>query len=106
MNTSAITQYMGAARHTSGGDSAAIERLRRCAMAACMCDANPSVVIEGRTFCFTGRSPRMRRPMIERVLEERGAIMREGVSRKTDYLVVCSEGSGLLAIRFVWAQAA
>jgi len=93
MNTRAITQYMGAARRRSGGDPAVIERLRRCAMAACMCDVRPSVVIDGRTFCFTGKSPRMRRPMIAELLDERGGIVRDRVSRKTDYLVVCSEGS-------------
>lgn len=51
------------------------------------------VVIEGKSFCFTGRSPRMKREFIEIFVEGFGGIFHKGVTQGTDYLVLCDGGS-------------
>jgi NAD-dependent DNA ligase len=91
MDTRVLKQYLGAARGRRG-NAAALEAMRMKAATLCLCAAHPDIAFKARTFCFTGRSPRMRRDALAALVRARGGIWREGVSGKTDYLVV---GSGL-----------
>ncbi len=93
MGTRVLKRYLGAVRHARRVDAAVLEVMRRQAATACLCAVHPDIAFAQRTFCFTGRSPRMRRDALAALVKARGGIWRTDVSGKTDYLVVGSSGS-------------
>ncbi len=58
-----------------------------------VCAVAPDVVFDGRTFVFTGESEKCERSQLHAVVTERRGLPVRNVSRKTDYLIVCPEGS-------------
>ncbi len=57
------------------------------------CAARPAVTVAGKAFCFTGRSARASRETLAQTAAALGGVFHPRVTRSTDYLVVCSEGS-------------
>jgi hypothetical protein len=62
-------------------------------LATAVCATDPVVEFQDRLFVVTGDSSRASRAEIERHIEARGGLIRNGVSVKTDYLIVCDAGS-------------
>lgn len=58
-----------------------------------VCSMCPDVEFEGRTFCFTGASHISTRNELAKLVSELGGNHSEGLTKKVDYLVVCSEGN-------------
>lgn len=58
-----------------------------------ICASCPEVVLEGKTFCFTGESYRATRKEIAEVVTQLGGVFRNNVSSKTDYLIVGNAGN-------------
>ncbi len=58
-----------------------------------ICAVCQEIEFEGKNFCFTGQSERGTRAEIQRIIKERGGAMRNGVSKKTDYLIVGNGGN-------------
>lgn len=69
------------------------EDLRQTYSVAGICAICPEIVIEGRTFCFTGESYRGTRKDIAEIVAKLGGKIRSGVSSKTDYLIVGNAGN-------------
>jgi NAD-dependent DNA ligase len=51
-------------------------------------DPNAQIVVEGRSFCFTGQFLFGTRSACERAIINRGGLVSANISRKTDYLVI------------------
>lgn len=58
-----------------------------------ICALGPNIEFDGKLFCFTGTSSRMKRTEIEEVIVSRGGSFNNGVKKNTDYLIVGSEGN-------------
>lgn len=58
-----------------------------------ICASCPEVVLEGKTFCFTGESYRATRKEIAEIVTQFGGAFRNNVSSKTDYLIVGNAGN-------------
>lgn len=58
-----------------------------------ICASCPEVILEGKTFCFTGESYRATRKGIAEVVTHLGGVFRNNVSSKTDYLIVGNAGN-------------
>ena len=58
-----------------------------------ICAKDPDIVLEGKLFCFTGRSIRGTRDSIEDKIIALGGRFHKDVVKDTDYLVVGAEGS-------------
>lgn len=58
-----------------------------------ICASCPEVVLEGKTFCFTGESYRATRKEISEIVTQFGGAFRNNVSSKTDYLIVGNAGN-------------
>lgn len=53
-------------------------------------DDDPSIWFDGRSFCFTGNFLYGTRATCERAILQRGSIVRDGITRNLEYLVVGS----------------
>lgn len=58
-----------------------------------VCAMCPEISFEGRTFCFTGASNRLSRKQFGEVVQRLGGQPSEGVTQKTNYLVIGAEGN-------------
>ncbi len=58
-----------------------------------ICTKNPSITIPGHSFCFTGASTRASRVEIAHEISVRGGVFTPSVGKKTEYLIVGSEGN-------------
>jgi hypothetical protein len=58
-----------------------------------VCAMCPDISFEGRTFCFTGASNRLSRKKFGEVVQKLGGQPSEGVTHKTNYLVIGAEGN-------------
>lgn len=58
-----------------------------------ICSRDPDMTISHRTFCFTGASSRATRNEIAEIIISRGGTFSNTVTKKTDYLIVGSEGN-------------
>lgn len=69
------------------------EKLREKYAVQGICAVCPEIEFEGKTFCFTGESYKASRSEIVKEIEEHGGESRNGVSKKTNYLVVGNAGN-------------
>lgn len=58
-----------------------------------ICAVDPEIIFDGRTFCFTGVSARATRDEIAGIVKEHGGKFANGLTLKTDYLVVGAAGN-------------
>ena len=58
-----------------------------------ICAVCPEVVLEGKTFCFTGVSKRAKRNEIAEIVSTNGGIYNDRVTSSTDYLIVGADGN-------------
>lgn len=58
-----------------------------------LCAIDPEILFKSKGFCITGEFKAGPRSQIENEIKSRGGIIKSGVSRKVDYLVVGSDGS-------------
>lgn len=58
-----------------------------------VCTMCPDISFEGRTFCFTGASNRLSRKQFGELVQKLGGLPLDGVTKKTDYLVIGAEGN-------------
>lgn len=58
-----------------------------------ICAVCPEIVIDGKTFCFTGCSKKATRNEIAQTIEEAGGCYCDRVTAKTDYLIVGADGN-------------
>lgn len=58
-----------------------------------ICALSPNVQIKDHVFCFTGASSKCTRTTIATIIEENGGLFNNGVTKKTEYLVVGDEGN-------------
>lgn len=70
-----------------------IEDLRAKIHISGVCAACPDIVFPAHSFCFTGASSRADRATIVDVVTDHGGIFADNVTRKTNYLVVGSDGN-------------
>lgn len=54
---------------------------------------NPSIKVDGKTFCITGNSNIYEREELIYMIEAKGGIIKRNVVLTLDYLVVCEKGS-------------
>lgn len=74
-------------------DEEEIARLKKSITLPGICAACPSIDFEGNLFCFTGQSSRATRDDISSLIQSKGGIYKDSVTRDTAYLVVGAEGS-------------
>lgn len=70
-----------------------LEELRERYSVAGICAKDPDIAFAGRSFCFTGASSRACRSDIEALITDREGLCTNNVTKKTDYLIVGSEGN-------------
>ncbi|MBO8136758.1 MAG: BRCT domain-containing protein [Desulfotomaculum sp.] len=58
-----------------------------------ICATCPEIFIQGRVFCFTGKSSKTKRSVIKDTIESAGGIFKNTVSKQVDYLVVGDNGN-------------
>ncbi len=58
-----------------------------------VCAKDPDITFAGRRFCFTGASSRACRNDIEALITDHEGLCSNSVTKKTDYLIVGSEGN-------------
>ncbi len=58
-----------------------------------VCTMCPEISFDGKTFCFTGASNRLSRKQFNELITQLGGQPSEGVTKKTDYLVIGAEGN-------------
>jgi hypothetical protein len=58
-----------------------------------ICAVCPEIMFENKTFSFTGTSSRAKRKEIADIIVSKGSFFNEGVTKKTDYLIVGGEGN-------------
>ena len=58
-----------------------------------ICAVCPEISFDGTTFCFTGASTRGTRAEIAKIVESKGSHFTNGVTQKTDYLIVGGDGN-------------
>lgn len=58
-----------------------------------ICAVCPEIILEGKTFCFTGASKKATRNEIANLVCSHGGIYNDRVTQKTDYLVVGADGN-------------
>jgi len=58
-----------------------------------ICSTNPEITFPGRLFCFTGKSSRMSRAQIAKVICDHGGEFNSSVQKKTNYLIVGDDGN-------------
>lgn len=74
-------------------DSAQLQELRENANITGFCAVCPTIVFEGKTFCFTGESHKAPRVQLRSMVESRGGIFKNTVTKSIDYLVVGGNGN-------------
>lgn len=62
-----------------------------------ICAVDPTLRFDGKTYVFTGESARADRARLFEVVERLGGRPEENVTKRTDYLVICAEGSNFWA---------
>ena len=60
-----------------------------------ICESDPTIEIESRLICFTGKSRFMKRAELEKLVQEHRGIPRRSVTLDLHYLVICAGGSEL-----------
>lgn len=58
-----------------------------------VCAVCPEVVIEGRNFCFTGKSERFTRKQLAEIIVNRGGVFSKAITKDTHYLTVGADGN-------------
>lgn len=58
-----------------------------------LCTSEPDVTFEGKTFCITGILQRISREGLKKKIANLGGISTDGISLKTDYLIVGDNGN-------------
>jgi len=58
-----------------------------------ICAVCPNIIINNKTFCFTGASKRASRNEIADFITQKGGIYNNNVTQSTDYLIVGNEGN-------------
>lgn len=58
-----------------------------------ICAFCPEIEFEDKVFCFTGASYKATRAELADIVSSHGGLLRDGVSRKTNYLIVGNEGN-------------
>lgn len=58
-----------------------------------VCAICPEISFEGKTFCFTGASNRLSRKQFGELVQKLGGLSADGITKKTDYLVIGAEGN-------------
>lgn len=58
-----------------------------------ICIRNPEINIENKLFCFTGKSSRTERSEIANIIIAKGGFFNNGVTSKTNYLVIGDSGN-------------
>lgn len=69
------------------------EALREKYSVSGICAFDPNVVVNGKSFCFTGSSYRATRSEMESAVERLGGTFKSSVSKHTDYLIVGNAGN-------------
>jgi len=62
-----------------------------------ICQSSPIIMVEGNTFCLTGESKLYSRKQIENHIYLNGGIVKNTVSFKLNYLIICEEKSSCWA---------
>ena len=70
-----------------------IEELKKKIHIAGVCTLNAIIEFEGKTFCFTGSSKRVKRAELNQIIESNGGKYKDNVLNDTDFLIVGSEGN-------------
>jgi NAD-dependent DNA ligase len=58
-----------------------------------ICTTDPEITVADRTFCFTGESSQRTRKELAAFVDKHGGQVSDSVTKKTDFLVVCADGS-------------
>jgi hypothetical protein len=58
-----------------------------------VCSMCPEISFDGKSFCFTGASNRLSRKQFNELVQNLGGTPSDGVTKKTDYLVIGAEGN-------------
>lgn len=58
-----------------------------------ICAVDPEIILNGRSFCFTGESRRAKRAEIQDVITSNGGIAHENVRNDTKYLIIGDAGN-------------
>ena len=69
------------------------ETLRKKYSIGGICAVAPHIEFENRTFCVTGDSYKASRKEIKDIISNNGGIIRDKVTKATDYLIVCDGGN-------------
>ncbi|MGG1613485.1 BRCT domain-containing protein [Paenibacillus phoenicis] len=70
-----------------------IQQLKKEMNISGICALGPNIEFEGKMFCFTGVSNRMKRSEIEEIILSRGGLFNNSVTKKTNYLIVGAAGN-------------
>lgn len=70
-----------------------LAKLREQVKVAGICTLGPEIILEGKTFCFSGASSKMPRNQIAKLISENGGNYHDNVVDKTDYLIVGCDGN-------------
>lgn len=58
-----------------------------------LCANNPDIVVDGKTFCITGKLKSGSRPNLEKIISDFGGLYSKNPTKKTDYLIVGDNGN-------------
>jgi len=74
-------------------DKEEIAELKKTIHVAGVCSLNAVIEFDGRIFCFTGTSKKVKRSELCKIIENNGGRYKDTVLNDTDYLIVGSEGN-------------
>ncbi len=58
-----------------------------------ICAVSPEIILEKKTYCFTGTSNKATRKEIADLIQSKGGIFHNSITKKTDYLIVGNDGN-------------
>lgn len=70
-----------------------IEKIRETITIPGICAVCPTIIFQGRIFCFTGLSSRAKRHEVKGIIESVGGIYHDNVIKETNYLIVGDNGN-------------
>jgi NAD-dependent DNA ligase len=74
-------------------DFNAIDALKKSITIDGICAVDPAIEFDGRLYCFTGTSERVKRKEFVEIIEVHGGMFNDNVLKNTDYLVVGNSGN-------------
>lgn len=80
---------------TTGGTKcvACSENDKKLLTTAGICALDPEIMFEDHLFCFTGKSQKASRSELAEIIVEHGGKFNDGVTAKTDYLIIGNDGN-------------